>query len=410
MDWGASVRRAAMRGQRVILRAAMETPRRGLVSTLGIAQIISWGTLFYAIGVLGRPMRDELGTSELFLFGSFTCGLLVSAALAPLAGRLVDRLGGRVVLSAGSLFAVAAMLLLAFARHPAMMALGWLVAGAAMAACLYDPAFATLAQHTGDRYRRSVAILTLYGGFASTVFWPLSQVLLDAIGWREAFMVYAAMHLLVCLPIHAALVPRLERSHDSAARSPMAQLDPASRARLLWLGAGLALATFVVGVMAVHVISLLASGGLTPEQAVLVSTLFGPVQVAGRLIEMSLARHVTAVTTGYASFVLIVVALVALIGVNGFGAAAFVFIAAYGIGNGVLTIVRGTAPAQLFGNAGLGGVLGYLSRATLFARAVAPACFSGLLTLGLTRNQALASLAAAAIMGVACYAVAVRGR
>ena len=380
----------------------------GLVGALGIAQIISWGSLFYSIGVLGRPMRIELGASELFLFGSFTAGLLVSAALAPLSGRLVDERGGRVVLSAGSLLGAIAMLLLAFAPHAAVMALGWLVAGAAMAACLYDPAFATLAQHAGERYRRSVAVLTLWGGFASTVFWPLSKVLLDAIGWRYTCLAYAAMHLLVCLPIHS-VVPRIARRAAGAVRSSAVVLDAPSRKRLLWLASSLALATFVVGVMAVHVISLLSSGGLTAEQAVLVSTLFGPIQVAGRLIEMAVARHTTPVKTGYAPFGLIALSLVALIAVNGFGVAAFVFIAAYGIGNGVLTISRGTTPAQLFGKEGLGGVLGYLSRATLFARAIAPACFSGLLAIGLTRNEALWSLAGMAIAAGACYAVAVRG-
>lgn len=379
-----------------------------LVAALGAAQIVSWGTLFYAIGVLGAPMRAELAASELFLFGSFTAGLLLSAALSPLVGRLVDRLGGRVVLSAGSILGALAMLVLALSRHAAVMALGWTIAGAAMAACLYDPAFATLSQHTGERYRRAVAILTLYGGFASTVFWPLSKVLLDAAGWRDTLLIYAALHLFLCLPIHWRLVPRLEKA-PRAESATVVRAGPAAHGpRLRWLTASLALATFVVGVMAVHVIPLLTSAGLTLEQAVLISTLFGPIQVMGRLIEMSVARHVSAVTSGFVPFVLMAVALAALVAVDGFGAAAFVFIAAYGVGNGVLTIVRGTAPAELFGKEGLGGVLGQLSRATLFARALAPACFSGLLAVGLSRNQALAMLAVVVVAGAVCYAAAAR--
>ncbi|HET9577079.1 MAG TPA: MFS transporter [Usitatibacter sp.] len=381
-----------------------------LVTALGAAQIVSWGTLFYAIGVLGAPMRADLGASEIFLFGSFTAGLLISAALAPLSGRLVDRMGGRVVLSAGSILGTAAMLVLALATHPAVMALGWAIAGAAMAACLYDPAFATLSQHTGERYRRSVTILTLWGGFASTVFWPLSKVLLDAVGWRETWLIYAGLHLFLCLPIHALIVPRVERRAAPAVAPVPAKGAGAHGPRLRWLTASLALATFVVGVMAVHVIPLLTTAGMTLEQAVLISTLFGPVQVAGRVLEMSVARRVSAVTSGFAPFALMVVALAALIAVDGFGAAAFVFITAYGVGNGVLTIVRGTAPAELFGKEGLGAVLGQLSRATLFARALAPACFSGLFAAGLTRNHALAILVVFVIAGAACYAAAVRGR
>lgn len=381
-----------------------------LVTALGIAQIVSWGTLFYAIGVLGAPMRMEIGVSELFLFSCFTAGLVVSALAAPLSGRMVDRLGGRVVLSAGSVMGAAAMAVLALAHHGLVLAIGWVIAGAAMAACLYDPAFATLSQHAGDKYRRRVTYLTLWGGFASTVFWPVSKVLLDAIGWRGAFGIYAALHLLLCLPIHWRMVPRVERSVRTAASKDTSAAPPAQAAALRWLTASLALATFAVGVMAVHVIPLLTAAGLTLEQAVLISTLFGPVQVLGRLLEMAFARHVSAVRSGFVPFALMAIALAALIAVDGFGPMAFVFIAAYGVGNGILTIVRGTAPAELFGSEGLGSVLGKLSRATLFARALAPACFSGLLAVGLSRTQAISALVAAVVAGAFCYGAAVAGR
>src|SRR5205085_5281378 len=137
-----------------------------LVTALGIAQIVSWGTLFYAIGVLGPAMRRDLGVSELFLFGVFSAALLVSGTLAPLMGRLIDRRGGRFVLSLGSVLGATACALLAAAPNAAVMAAGWLVAGAALAACLYDPAFATLSQHAGPRYRRALTALTLFGRFA----------------------------------------------------------------------------------------------------------------------------------------------------------------------------------------------------------------------------------------------------
>src|SRR5438477_8097701 len=178
-----------------------------LVAALGTAQIISWGTLFYAIGVLGPAMRRDLGVSELFLFGVFSAALLVSGTLAPLMGRLIDRRGGRFVLSLGSVLGATACALLAAAPNAAVMAAGWLVAGAAMGACLYDPAFATLSQHAGARYRRAVTALTLFGGFASTAFWPLSHLLLEAWGWRATWAIYAGLHCCVCLPIHLAFVP-----------------------------------------------------------------------------------------------------------------------------------------------------------------------------------------------------------
>ena len=380
-----------------------------LISALGIAQIISWGSLFYAIGVLGPAMRAELGVSELFLFGAFTAGLIVSGTLAPAAGRAIDRRGGRFVLSLGTVLAVVAMTLLAVAPNASVMVLGWLVAGASMAACLYDPAFATLSQHAGARYRRAVTALTLFGGFASTVFWPLSHLLLEAWGWRMTFAIYAGMHLFICLPIHRLFVPR--HSRITRVEEPVAEAREAPRgtdARLRWLTMSFALATFVFGVIAVHLISLLTTAGLTAAQAVTISMLVGPMQVAGRIVEFGFSGRVRAVTVGLVAFALMLLALVALISVEGFGIAAIVFVAAYGCGNGVLTIVKGTAPAELFGRDGLGALLGHLSRAGLYAKAVAPASFSALLTFGLTRNGALATLMAISVAGMGSYAMATR--
>jgi hypothetical protein len=384
-----------------------------LISALGVAQIISWGTLFYAIGVLGKPMATELGTSELFLFGSFTAGLLVSGTLAPYTGRFIDRRGGRFVLSLGSVLGALAMALLAVAWHPAVMVAGWLVAGMAMSMCLYDPAFATLSQHAGERYRKAVTALTLFGGFASTAFWPLSHLLLEAWGWRTSFAIYAGMHLMLCLPIHQYFVPRhsaVVKTGTLEASSPP-PVSPGMRdPRLLWLAASFAIATFIFGVIAVHLISLLTSAGLTAAQAVTISMLVGPLQVAGRIVELGFSHRVRAVTVGLVSFALMLLALVALISVEGFGIAALVFVIAYGCGNGILTIVKGTAPVELFGRDGLGGLLGYLSRAGLYAKAIAPAAFSALLTFGLTRNAALSALALLAVAGFGTYFLAIRRR
>ncbi len=390
----------------------MTTPLAPLISALGIAQIISWGSLFYAIGVLGRPMVQELGVSELFLFSSFTAGLFVSGTLAPAAGRLIDRKGGRFVLSLGSLVAVTAMAMLALAQHPAMMVAGWVLAGVAMAMCLYDPAFATLAQLTGTRYRKAVTALTLFGGFASTVFWPLSHLLLEAWGWRVTFGLYAGLHLFLCLPIHQFFVPR----HSPVVKAGTLPADPPvvspgmKDPRLVWLALSFAIATFIFAVIAVHLINLLTTAGLTQAQAVTISMLVGPMQVAGRVIELGLSHRVRAVTVGLTAFALMLLALVALMTVNGFGIAAIVFVVAYGCGNGVLTIVRGTAPVELFGSDGLGGLLGYLSRAGFYAKASAPAAFSALVTFGLTHNAALAALAVLSVAGLGSYTMAIRAK
>jgi predicted MFS family arabinose efflux permease len=278
-----------------------------------------------------------------------------------------------------------------------------------MGACLYDPAFATLSQHAASRYRRAVTALTLLGGFASTVFWPLSHLLLEAWDWRATWAIYAGLHLFVCLPIHLAFVPAYARA--AKRESHAAEVSPAMRdPRLAWLTASFAVATFVFGVFAVHLVSLLTAAGLTAAQAVTVSMLVGPMQVAGRIVELTVSRRVRAVSVGLVSFALMLLALLALVNVQGFGVMAIAFVVAYGCGNGLFTIVRGTAPVELFGTRGLGGLLGYLSRAGLYARAAAPAAFSGLLALGLTRNAAIASLAMLSVAGLGGYVVATRAR
>jgi predicted MFS family arabinose efflux permease len=381
-----------------------------LITALGIAQIISWGTLFYAIGVLGKAMRVDLGISELYLFSAFTAGLFVSGIVAPFMGRLIDRRGGRFVLSLGSVLAAVSTATLALAPTAEAMVVGWLIAGAAMAACLYDPAFATLSQHTGARYRKAVTALTLFGGFASTVFWPLSHILLEAWGWRITFGIYAAMHVFLCLPIHQLFVPRHSHITSTEMKASSGPSPGLSDPRLIWLAMSFAIATFIFGVIAVHLINLLTTAGLTAAQAVTISMLVGPMQVAGRVIEFGLSGRVRAVTVGLVAFALMMLALVALISVEGFGIAAIVFVIAYGCGNGVLTIVKGAAPVELFGTQGLGALLGYLSRAGFLAKAIAPAAFSGLLTLGLTRNAALSSLVALAFAGMGTYALATRKR
>ena len=178
----------------------------------------------------------------------------------------------------------------------------------------------------------------------------------------------------------------------------------------MWLAASLAIATFVFGVIAVHLIRLLTAAGLTEGQAVTISMLVGPMQVAGRVIELGLSGRTRAATVGYFVFVLMGLALGCLILVDGMGVLAVAFVVAYGFAHGVLTIIRGTVPVELFGRDGLGGLLGYISRAVMGAKAIAPAAFSGLLAIGLARNSALAIVAGVALVGLGTYAMAIRKR
>jgi hypothetical protein len=388
-----------------------------LISALGIAQIISWGTLFYAIAVLGEAMRSELGISATWLFGAFTIGLLISGIVSPAVGGLVDAQGGRFVLSWGSVLGAVALALIASAHGLLLLLLGWSLAGVAMAACLYDPAFATLHQLTGTSYRRAVTALTLFGGFASTVFWPASQWLLDNVGWRETLWIYAGLHLAVCLPLHLGFVPA--HAAGAAADADIAVGADAvpgvaplrrtgGRASYVWLAAAFSVAAFLSATLSAHLIGLLKSAGLTARDAVLVSSLIGPMQVVGRIAEFTFARRLSPLSVGALAFALMTAGLTCLALIDGLSAMAFAFAVLYGWSNGVMTIVRGTVPAVLFGRRNYGALLGRLALPAFVAKAVAPVAFTLVFAASLPRVAPLWSLVLAAVLAQVGYRLATR--
>jgi len=375
-----------------------------VVTALGIAQIISWGTLFYTIAVLGPPMRAELGVGEVWLFGSFTAGLAVSGLLSPAVGRAIDVRGGRRVLAAGSLLAAIATAALAAAQGPWSLLAGWLLVGVAMSAALYDPAFATLHQLAGPAYRRAVTALTLFGGFASTVFWPVSQWLADSVGWRVAFSAYAVLHVVVCLPLHLVGVPRapLRARAVPVPDAAVPPLAPHSGSAFAWLASALALASFLGSALSAHLLGLLAASGLTPAEAVLVGTCIGPMQVAGRVMEFVFLRRLAPLAVGTLAFGVFGAAMLLLTQVHGMLPLALAFAVPYGWSNGVMTIVRGTVPEAIFGARGYGALLGRLARPQFAARAGAPLALA--LFLAVDGARELAPWLLAAVAGVAFVA------
>lgn len=384
-----------------------------MVSGLGIAQIISWGSLFYAIGVLSPAMARDLGLSTAGVFGAYSAGMLVSGLVAPAVGRRLDRDGGRRWLAIGSVVAALALIAIAMARSGAEFYAAWLLGGIAMAMTLYDPGFITLAQHFGTRYRTAVTVLTLFGGFASTVFWPLSLYGLDHLGWRTTLLAFAGLEILVCLPLHLVLVPRQAQRRDvpvaddahATARAP----QPRDLRRLGALAAAFALNAFIAGALAAHMPGVLAATGLTAAQAVWAGALIGPMQVTGRLLEMGFGRHLPATHVGLLSLGLLVIALTLLLAIlflPGYYAT-FAFAMLYGVANGVITIVRGTAPAELFGREGYGALLGRIAAPTFVAKAIAPVGFAVMLA-PLSVSGAVALLLVLGIASLACFALAAR--
>jgi hypothetical protein len=383
-----------------------------LVPALGATQIVSWGTLYYSIAVLGASMRAELDISAAVLFGAYSLALLISALTAPFVGRAIDRYGGRAVMSAGSVSAAIALFLIAHAHSTVSLYLAWSVAGIAMAMTMYDAAFATLSQHSGTSYRKALTALTLMGGLASTAFWPASLKGLEWFGWRETLTIFAALELALCLPLHLSFIPRGAGATDhgtAGAAEGRGSLPPSKRrSAFVWLAIAFAFNGFIVSVLTVHLITVLQGKGLTLATAVWVGTFFGPMQVTGRLIEFAIGRRVASRSVGIAALSLLVVALLALLALNGQVALALLFAVIFGGSNGVVTIVRGTVPAELFGRVGYGGTLGNLAAPALFARAIAPFAFAPLAVAESAMLAGLLALLAMAVLSVVSFGFAIK--
>ncbi|WP_284196634.1 MFS transporter [Chitinimonas prasina] len=377
---------------------------------LAPGQVISWGTLYYGITFLAQPIQTSTGWSLPGIFGAYSAGLLLAALCAPLAGQLLARHGGRWGLSLGSVLASLSLAGLAAASGPYTFLLAWLLAGVAMALTLYEAAFTALHEFAHTEFRRAMTLLTLVGGFASTVFWPLSYWLEGLWGWRLTLLGYAALHVLVCLPLHRALprvVPAVAATEVSPADMPWMQM---LRSPAYWgLAVAIGMTALLGGTLSAHAGLLLADRAVSPTLIMLSVTLFGPMQVAGRLLDMLLAQRLSVRWSGYVAHLMLPTAMVLLLLAKQAPWLAVLFACLYGASNGVLTIVRGMAPAELLGSANYGVALGWVSAPGLFARALAPAMAAyGLAQWG--GSATLLGLTCLGVLGWAAFVFAYRAR
>jgi predicted MFS family arabinose efflux permease len=342
-----------------------------VVSAIGLAQILAWGGSYYLIAVLARPIVADTGWPFGWVVGGLSLGSLATGLASPRVGRLIDRHGGRPVLAASALLLAAGQVLMAVAPALPVFMAAWVIVGVGMAAGLYDPAFATLGRLYGNEARHPITLTTLFGGFASTVCWPLSAFLVTHAGWRGACLAYAAINLAIVLPLYWFGVPREPAPAPATGpRAPTAA--PAPRLRLaFWLLAGnLTLASIVMTVVSVHMLTLLQARGLAMAAAVALGALIGPSQVGARIIEMALARRRHhPVWTLIVSTVLTALGLALMFGGTDLIAAGLVL---YGAGAGIRSIARGTVPLALFGRDGYATLIGRLARPLMLAQAASP--------------------------------------
>ena len=383
------------------------------VSVLGVTEILSWGVLFYPPVLTVPLIAADHGWSKSFAMGGFSVGLFVGGLVSRYVGALIDRFGGHVVMPCGSLIGTVGLGGLVFARNSYSYYGAWMVLGVAMAASLYDPAFATLGRIFGKNARAPITTLTLAGGFASTVSWPATQILIDAIGWRGAYSVYAALLALVAAPLHAFALPRERVVQDAGGKvsgeplaaaesKPAAVLAPRGLAFLL-VAAAFSFYAFVPSALSAQLLAILRRFGLDAATVVAIGMLFGPAQVLARIFELGFARHVHPLWVARFSVGLLVAAFAFLLLLHFSAPLAACFAIMYGMANGLMTIARGTVPLALFGASGYGRLVGRIGGPFLVVQAVAPVCLSYVAERGSDR-MALLVVAAFAAAALLCFA------
>ncbi len=359
-----------------------------LIAALGTTQTLAWASSYYLPAILADPIARDLGVSSNWIFAAFSGALVISAMLGPRVGRQIDLVGGRSVLSASNLTLAAGLVVLGFSYSIPVLAAAWLLLGIGMGFGLYDAAFAALGRIYGEAARRSITGITLVAGFASTVGWPLSAWGLDTIGWRNTCFAWAAAHILIGLPINYFMLPIVQGAKAALATAVKPHI-PIDRTMIL-LAFTFAAAWSVTGAMAAHMPRILEAAGATTVQAVAAGALFGPAQVVARIIEAGfLSRYHPLLSTRLACLTHPIGA--AILAVAG-GGAASVFAIFFGLGNGILTIARGTLPLAIFGPQNYGYRLGMIGAPARMAQAAAPLVF-GLLIEGMGSRVLIVSSA-----------------
>jgi predicted MFS family arabinose efflux permease len=348
---------------------------RGVVVALGTEQTIAFGSTYYLPAVLATPIARDLGLPTPWVFAAFSLALLISAAVGPWGGRRIDRLGGRGVLAASNLVFATGLALLGCAQGPAMLFAAWAIIGLGMGIGLYESAFATLAAIYGREARSPIIGITLIAGFASTVGWPLSGLMEAQIGWRSACFGWAAIHLLIALPLNVILPPGGQSAPAaSTPANPETEADTKPPfGSLLILAIVFATTWFTSTAMAAHLPRLLEAAGASTAAAIAAGALIGPAQVAARIADYGLLRRFHPLVSARIASLghPVGAALLMLIG----GPAASVFALLHGAGNGVMTIAKGTLPLALFGASGYGHRLGLLNAPARALQALAPLLF-----------------------------------
>jgi predicted MFS family arabinose efflux permease len=348
-----------------------ERRRLSVIIPLGLTQTVAWASSYYLPAILARPIADDLGVPASYVYGALSGALIVAGLLGPRVGRAIDRFGGRELLCASNLVFALGLIVLASAHGMYALATAWLLLGIGMGAGLYEAAFATLTRLYGVQARSAITGIALIAGFASTVGWPLTSVLEASFGWRVACLAWAALHLLLALPLNVWLPRPVQSVLTPSTTAAASASERRTETRAMILVAYIFSATgFVSMGLSALLPTLLLELGATPAMAIVAAMLVGPAQVAARIVEASVLRRVHPIASTQLATVMHPLGWLAIL--FGGPVLAPVFAALYGAGNGVLTIARGTLPLAVFGPDGFGHRVGLLAMPARMIGALAP--------------------------------------
>jgi len=378
---------------------------RRAVICLGLSQLINWGISYYLVANFGPAMATDLGLGTTAVYAGLSLALVVMAATSPWTGRLIDRLGGRRVLPVGAVLNALGCVVLAVSQSVWTYYAAWIFLGLGMRLCLYEAAFATLARIGGADARRAIGQITLFGGLASTVMWPVGHALADMLGWRGALVVYALFSL-ATLPLYRSLPEEVRGSTvASASVKPewLARTPAQYRQAAILFSIIATLTSFLAAGNAAHLLAMLGGMGLDPATAVGIAALWGVGQVVARLGEVFFGRRIDPLLLN-----LLIACVLPLCFIAGLAAslpvAAAIFSFCYGACNGLFTISKGTLPLLLFDYRRYGSLTGRLLVPSFLLTATAPLLYAAIIdSLGARAAMVMA-------LGVACVVLGASAR
>lgn len=384
----ANLRRIKTRGAHVgapetSLPASRRLPEYSLLlAGLALTRIIGWGSIYYSPSVLAAYLERDIGLGPTTVFGGITILLVIGAVISPMLGRHLDRRGTRLAMALGAVISAMGLALLALAQGPISYLATWLVIGVGHAMQLANTGNVTVAQLMGERTRRVIGLMMLVTGLASSVFWPLAAWLSADYGWRACLLVFAAIQLVIVLPIHLAIPayrakPLADPGPSAVPAEEQGRVPPAQRQPIFWL---LALSFSASGLVSwglpLHIIGLMQGAGIAGASAVAIASLSGPATLVARSVDAIAGERLPVERVALVGLALGPAACLLMAVAPGSSAFAITFVVLFNAAMGVIAVARATLPLALFGRNGFGAMLGRLTVPQNLTFAAAPLLFA----------------------------------